>query len=54
MKPETKAKYLQRFTRAIKKLDKYGFEVVGEFLFRKDNKTHDLSATDLKWAINNL
>ena len=54
MKPETRAKYLQRFTKAIKVLDKHDFICVGEFMFEKNGKTHDLSATDLNWAIKNL
>lgn len=54
MQPETKKEYLARYLKVVKKLLPYDFVPMGIFKFEKGGKIHDLSATDLNWAIRNL
>jgi hypothetical protein len=54
MHPETLEKSLKRELKAINKLYPLGFIPKGNWRFEKDGVIHDLSATDLNWAIENL
>ena len=47
MQPEEREVYIQRFANAIPVLYAKGFEVVGTWLFKKNDAVYDFSATDL-------